>query len=115
MNKKVFVLQRAKELIANGTESFLCLALTAAAPRDDVEAVQASKFLRELIMSEIGKDGKNVLSVDTWLRNHSPEFRAWRDKLNGIDAGNIFMMDEYIEAMKQYRLRWADALIAEFK
>lgn len=111
-NKTVYLLKRARKLIKNGAETFLCLALKTAVPNGDNEARIARDHLCDRIMTELRTCGPGVLSVDSWLRKKCPEFRAWRDSIED-GSGLVYRQDEYTKVMREYRLRWIDELIKQ--
>ncbi len=113
-NKTVALLKRARALIENGTETFVCLALKQAVPSGDSEARIARDHLCDRIMQVLRTCGPGVLSVDSWLRKTCPEFKAWRDSIEDA-SGFVYRQDEYTNVLREYRLRWIDELIKQYE
>lgn len=107
---EVSLLKRARKLIENGKETFLCLAIDAVADEDNSSVRCAIWWLRDRILRAL--NGK--LTVDCWLQQNVTAYAEWRATFTD-DIGVVnYLHPEYIKTMKQYRLRWIDALIEEY-
>jgi hypothetical protein len=88
------LLKKAKKLIRNESETFVCLAISEAASLDYANTYKTSYALREEIERRIEPYG----TVTSWLNSIHDD--AW---------------DASTSEIVQYRIRWIDSMIKELK
>lgn len=96
--KSTTALRAARKLIENGTFSHVCLVLRYAYPGEEGVHTEVWKHIQRSLGSHI--------VVDSWLQKQVPGFDAWSKNISGR---------EYDTAMREYRLRWIDEMIAQYE
>lgn len=88
----------ARKFIKSNKEVFICLAICEAYCCNQITETQ-SNSARDLIQERLG-----WFVCECWIIRNVP----------GLTSAYLFHTDEGKQQMKDYRLRWLDALIKEF-
>lgn len=96
--KSTTALRAARKLIENERYHHVCHAIKCAYP--------GKKGIHTEVYREIQCSLNGFTVVDTWLWSNVPGFDKWSESVRE---------DTYAKAMREYRLRWIDEMIAQYE
>lgn len=96
--KSTTALRAARKLIENERYAHVCRAIRCACPGDEGVYTEVWKHIQRSL--------GDYIVVDCWLQKHVLKFDAWSKNISGR---------EYDTAMREYRLRWIDEMIAQYE
>lgn len=95
----------AKQIVGNQHSSYICLAIKDIKDAPQVDIKRALEVIRNRIMPDMPA---------YYQKNNYPQYccalESWLDRVHGINTDTAPG-----GSMKAYRLRWLDALVAEFE